>query len=98
MSSNPAMTGVPVVLRATVFAAGGSPKGVVNFMDGSVMLGMAAVAFDQTASLTVDLAPGEHMLSALYLGGDGFGVSTSAPVRQVIDNASVPARRRAARP
>ena len=98
VSSNPAMVGVRVVLRATVLAAGGSPKGVVNFMDGSSMLGMAAVGFDQTASLTIDLTPGEHMLSALYLGGDGFSVSTSAPVRQVIDNASVPTRRRAARP
>ena len=98
VSSNPAMVGVRVVLRATVLAAGGSPKGVVNFMDGSTMLGMAAVGFDQTASLLVDLAPGEHTLTALYLGGDGFSVSASAPVRQVIDSTSVPTRRRAAKP
>ncbi len=98
VSSNPAMVGVPVVLRATVLAAGGSPKGVVTFMDGSVMLGMANVGFDQTASLLVDLAPGEHRLSALYLGGDGFSVSASAPIRQVIDSTPVPTRRRASRP
>jgi hypothetical protein len=99
VSSNPAMVGVPVVLRATVLAAGGSPKGVVNFMDGSTMLGMAAVGFDQTASLLVDLAPGQHTLTALYQGGDGFSVSASAPVQQQInDSTPVPARRRASRP
>jgi hypothetical protein len=84
---------------ATVLAAGGSPKGVVNFMDGSTMPGMAAVGFDQTASLLVDLAPGEHTLTALYQGGDGFSVSASAPVRQQInDSTPVPPRRRASRP
>jgi len=98
VSTNRAMVGVPVVLRATVLAAGGSPKGVVNFMDGSTMLGMAAVGFDQTASFTVALSPGEHTLIALYLGGDGFGVSTSATVTQQINDASVPTRRHASRP
>jgi hypothetical protein len=68
-------------------------------MDGSTMPGMAAVGFDQTASLLVDLAPGEHTLTALYQGGDGFSVSASAPVRQQInDSTPVPPRRRASRP
>jgi trimeric autotransporter adhesin len=89
VSSNPAMAGAPVVLRATVLASSGPPQGAVNFMDGSSMLGVANVGSDQTASLTVDtLAPGVHMLTALYLGEGGFSVSTSAPIEQQIESSS----------
>jgi hypothetical protein len=89
-SSNPSLAGTPLLLHATVLAAGSSPKGAVNFMDGSRMLGMANVGFDQTASLSVDLTPGEHTLTALYLGGDGFSVSTSAPIKQQINASCAP--------
>ncbi|HXH39557.1 MAG TPA: Ig-like domain-containing protein, partial [Thermoanaerobaculia bacterium] len=86
VSSNPAVAGVPVVLRAMVMAAGRPPQGTVTFMDGSSVLGVADLGSDQSASLTVNtFTPGVHMLTALYLGGTGLGASNSAPIEQQIE-------------
>ena len=85
VSANPAAAGMPVVLHATVVAPYGSPQGSVAFMDGSEALGYANVDSDRTATLTVTtLTPGSHMLTASYLGGTGFTVSTSAALEQKI--------------
>jgi hypothetical protein len=85
VSPNPAMAGTPVVLRATVYAASGSPLGTVTFMDGLKPLGDANVGSDQTASFpTETLTTGLHSLSALYLGADGFSASSSTPFEQLI--------------
>jgi len=99
VSRNPATVDTAIALRATVQAAIGSAQGTVTFMDGPRLLGAANVGSDQVASLTVsNLTPGEHTFIALYLGGEGFSASTSAPIKQQIDQteAPVPGRRRTA--
>jgi hypothetical protein len=90
VSANPAPAGAPLLLRATVVAPYAAPQGMVNFMDGSQLLGSSNVAPDQTASLMIDtLSPGTHNLTALYLGAGGFDTSSSAAiVQQIAANAA----------
>jgi hypothetical protein len=87
-SLHSAKAGAPIILRASVVAASGSPQGVVNFLEGSTLLGTAAVEADQTASLTLTtLAAGDHRLTAFYVGAGRFSASTSATFEQHIDAA-----------
>lgn len=79
-NANPATTGSPVVLTATVTAAAGSaqPTGTIVFMNGSSLLGSASLA-GGSASLTVSTLPlGSQSLSAAYSGDINFQPSNGA--------------------
>jgi hypothetical protein len=78
-SSNPATSGTPVTLTATVGGAGGTPTGIVTFKDGAITLGTGTLNGSGQATLNVSsFAGGNHSLSAVY-GGDGnFVASTSS--------------------
>jgi len=76
-SSNPASRSQPVTLYADANAA--RPGGTVTFMDGTSVLGAAAVA-DGAASLVVSLAPGVHRITAVN-SADG---KVSPPLFQVV--------------
>jgi hypothetical protein len=87
-SLHSAKAGAPITLRATVVSFGGSPQGIVNFLEGSTLLGTANVESDQIASLTLTtLTAGDHSLTAFYVGGGRFSASTSAALDQHIDAA-----------
>ena len=54
----------------------GSPKGVVQFLDGTDLLGTSSV-INGVASFTVNLSHGIHGLQAVYLGDNGFAATSS---------------------
>jgi hypothetical protein len=82
-----AVVGQAVTFTATVTAVApgaGTPTGMVIFLDGSTVLGTAAVGADGTATLTTRFAAaGGHAVTAVY-GGDGaFAGSAQAVTEQV---------------
>ncbi|MDB5336030.1 MAG: Cadherin domain protein, partial [Planctomycetaceae bacterium] len=67
------------------------PAGMVQFLDGTTVLQTVQVV-DRTASYTTSLGLGQHTLTAVYLGDDGFQASSnavSATVKPVDDFAPV---------
>jgi hypothetical protein len=76
-------SGQPLILTATVSPAGAT--GQVQFFDGSSLLATVTLT-NGFASFTITstLSPGNHTLSATYLGDANFNPSTSSPVLQVV--------------
>ena len=82
----------PVMLSATVSGSGAgglAPTGVITFMDGSTVIGSAAVtmasASSSSATLTTSsLAAGVHPIAAVFTGVNGFGASTSSTIMQTV--------------
>src|SRR6185437_10617602 len=66
------------------------PTGSVTFLDGSTVLGSAALNSSGTASFTVSsLAAGSHLLTASY-GGDGTSpAGSSAPLDVAVSPATL---------
>jgi hypothetical protein len=77
--------GQAVTFTATVAAASGLPTGLVTFLEGTTVLGTAALnAQDQATFTTVLLGIGSHTLTAVY-GGDANCIgSTSLGVVQTV--------------
>ncbi|WP_460343857.1 DUF4082 domain-containing protein [Actinoallomurus acanthiterrae] len=75
-NNNPARTGEPVTLTATVQQNSGTltPQGNVAFKDGNTVIGTAFFrSTTQPATLTTStLTAGQHNLTAVYLGGTTF--------------------------
>jgi hypothetical protein len=86
-SANPSAFGQVVTFTATVSAPTRTPTGTVIFYDGSTQLGSAGLA-NLSASISVSLALGSHPITAAYQGARTFGASTSAPVNQVVNQAT----------
>ncbi len=71
----------PLTLTATVASNGTALSGTVQFLDGSSLLGTAAVGVGGVATLTVNtLTPGVHILLAIYKGDSNHLTSTSNPL------------------
>ncbi|GAA3798983.1 hypothetical protein GCM10022226_17960 [Sphaerisporangium flaviroseum] len=94
-SPNPSPAGRPVTFTAVVKAVTGTvvPQGDVVFQDGETDLGTGRLDDAGAATFTTSgLAPGQHQISAVYLGGSTavyeawvpFGPSTSATLTQTI--------------
>jgi hypothetical protein len=78
-SPNPATTGSPVTLTATVTGTGLTPTGTVTFYAGSVLLGSAVLNSNGVATFaTSSLATGQDSVTASY-GGDANYVAANAP-------------------
>ncbi|MDT4892308.1 MAG: hypothetical protein QOE97_1343 [Pseudonocardiales bacterium] len=83
---NPAAYGAPVTFTATVTAvapATGRPSGVVQFYEGSVLLGASSLAgtVANTAAATfvsTSLTPGSHSVRAVYVGNFNFAGATAS--------------------
>ena len=95
-SANPALLGKSITLTAVVqFGAQGpgSLLGTVTFLDGTAVLGMAAVQDSNgtfAATLTTSaLVQGRQTLSATYNGNDDFSVSSSATLVEIVDNSQI---------
>ncbi|MEU7831190.1 ice-binding family protein [Nonomuraea sp. NPDC049129] len=95
-SPNPSAAGQPVTFTATVAWVSGSqtPFGEVVFKEGSTFLGSVFLNTSTGRAMftTSSLAPGQHRIVAVYLGGDVFdhealihlAPSTSGPVNQTV--------------
>jgi hypothetical protein len=85
---NPAVSGQPVTLTATVAAAAGTPAGTVTFQDGGRTLGSSPVNATGQATLSVALGAGSHSLTASFVGTSAFAASTSAALTGVVNRAA----------
>jgi Bacterial Ig-like domain (group 3)/Autotransporter beta-domain len=84
-SPNPASSGTPVTLTATVTGAGATPTGTVTFRDGATAIGNATVDGGGHAVLvTSSLSNGSHSISAAYGGDPTYAASTSSTTALVI--------------
>jgi hypothetical protein len=84
-SPNPSIAGQAVIFTAIVSPS--SSTGSVQFLDGSTVIGTAALA-NGTASLTAALAVGTHSVTAVYSGDANYNGATSAAVVQTVNKAA----------
>jgi Bacterial Ig-like domain (group 3)/FG-GAP-like repeat/FG-GAP repeat len=87
-SPNPAFTGQPVTLMATVVPAPfGTPKGTVSFFNGNTLVGTGTVDVSGVASFTTSSLPaGSLSLTAVYSGNYGSAGSTSASQNMTVNS------------
>jgi Ca2+-binding RTX toxin-like protein len=90
-SLNPSTFGDNVTFTATVSSSGGTPTGNVDFLDGMMSIGSAALNGSGQASVsTSTLSVGNHNITAVYqgasvgVGGGGYGGSSSSPLVQTV--------------
>jgi hypothetical protein len=87
-STATAVFGQTVSLTVTVTSQAGVPTGTVTFLDGTTVLGTAAVDSGGQATFAVALGVGSHALTASFAGTSGFAGSTSAAVTETVNRAS----------
>ena len=88
-SANPAVSGQPVTLTATVTASAATPTGTVVFNDGAMTLGSGTLDGSGHATLATSmLGVGSHTITAGYGGAVGFMASTSPLLSQVVGKAA----------
>jgi hypothetical protein len=88
---NPAVTGRPVVLTATVVVvapAAGTPTGTVTFLDGPTPLGTVPLTAGHATLTVKTLAVATHALTASYDGDGNVAPSTSTAATQTINLAT----------
>lgn len=84
-STNPVSAGGNVVFAAMVQGQHGTVAGEVRFRDGDTVMGTAALDSGGRAALSVlMMAPGEHAITAVYVGSENSAGSTSDVVSQVV--------------
>lgn len=89
-SANPTVYGQAATLSSTVTSLSGSgtPTGSITFDDGTSSVGSASLSNGQAALTLSSLGVGSHSLTAVYSGDANFLGSTSAPLSQVVNQAS----------
>lgn len=86
---NPAVVTAAVALRVSASATVGTPSGTVSFLDGTTLLGTAALNATGVATITnQQLAPGAHALTAQYAGDAANAAGSSNTVNETIEQAS----------
>lgn len=89
-SLNPAGMGAQVLFTANASSNGGTPGGVITFLDGSTTLGSATLNAAGIASFsTASLAIGSHPITAAYAGDPYDSAATSAPLQQQVEAATI---------
>jgi hypothetical protein len=89
VSPNPAASGTPVTLTATVVGGGGTPTGTVSFRDNGSVIGTVSLNGSGVAALvTSSLAAGSHSVIATYNGDTTFAASSSSPTTLINGGAS----------
>src|SRR5260370_26627737 len=82
---NPSIYGQNIVFTAQLTSSQGVPTGTVQFTDGSVVLGTAAVSGTGAALITLNaLSIGSHPISAVYQPTGSFN-ATMATLAQTVD-------------
>lgn len=95
-SPNPSTPGESVTLTATVTsAAPGGPTGEVAFKNGTTTVGTATLSAGKATLATTKLPVGSDSLTATYDGNSLNARSTSAPIIQVVNEASIPLNQKA---
>ncbi|MFY9226455.1 MAG: FG-GAP-like repeat-containing protein [Blastocatellia bacterium] len=87
-SLNPSTLGQNVTFTATVTVNSpgvGTPSGLVNFFDGSTMIGSGTLSAGVATFSTSTLSLGTHPITAQYLGDINFTDSTSATLNQMVN-------------
>ncbi len=88
-SPNPSTVNQTVTFTATVTTSGtGQPTGTVAFMEGTTLLGIAALSAGHATFTTAALTAATHMITARYEGDTTFAPSTSTPQSQVVNKDS----------
>src|SRR5262249_14610224 len=90
-SVNPSVYGQSVTFTATVTAGAGlgTPTGTVTFKDGGTAIGSGTLdAMGHATFTTTTLTVGSHSITAMYLGNTNLAPSTSAPLIQIVGQAS----------
>jgi hypothetical protein len=89
-NANPAIMGQSLTFTANVVLTGqstGTPTGVVNFLDGGMVLGSGTLNTSGVASFsTSSLAPGSHRITASYAGDGTSAASVSAAITEVVSS------------
>jgi hypothetical protein len=83
-SFNPAPAGRAVTFTATVASTNATPDGIVNYLDGTTLLGTAQLSGGTGNYTTASLGVGTHAITAMYAGSAQFAASTSSVLEQVI--------------
>jgi hypothetical protein len=87
-SANPSVAGKSDTLTVSITSNGGVPTGVVTFMDGTTVLGTAALNAQGVASFTVpSFSTGTHQITAVY-GGDNNNLGTTPALTLVVQQAT----------
>jgi hypothetical protein len=86
-SAPTAVFGQTELLTATVSSQAGVPTGTVTFLDGSTVVGTAAVDAAGHATLAVSLGVGSHTLTASFVGTGGFTGSLATDVTETVNPA-----------
>ncbi len=80
-SSSSSVYGQSLTFTASVTSDGGAATGTVAFLDGGVNLGSAQLNANQVATFTTDkLSPGNHAITAHYLGNGSANASVTTPL------------------
>ncbi|MGA7155463.1 MAG: Ig-like domain repeat protein [Acidobacteriaceae bacterium] len=90
-SASPSTVGVGVTFTATATGGTPAPTGLVEFVDGTAVLGSASVGSNGSSSLSTSaLAFGVHSIAAIYEGDVDHAASTSAVLTEkIVETASV---------
>lgn len=92
-SANPAATGQSVMFTASVGGTYAMPSGMVIFLDGSSVLGTAAMNSAGVATLnTIWFGAGSHSVTASYAGNVDSAASVSAAVVETVNPAVIQAQ------
>jgi uncharacterized protein (TIGR03437 family) len=83
-SRYPSLPGQAVTFTATVTGEGAGPTGTVQFTDGSLTLGSAALVGGQASVTSTPTTPGVHDIVAAY-AGDGTYAASSGRFGQRVD-------------
>ena len=84
-SASPVVEGSPVTFTATVTSSDSStPVGSVEFFDGDTSLGVVALDGGSATITTTSLTPGDHDITAVYLGGPGYSASPPTGLTQIV--------------
>ena len=87
---NPANVGQTITFTATVTGDGGTPTGLVTFLEGDTVLGTGTLAGGVATFSTAALAAGTHIITARYEGDDNFGISLDDVTVEVLETTDIP--------
>jgi hypothetical protein len=69
------LTQQPITFTATMTSSAGTPAGQVSFYDGGILLGTVPLNAAGVSSWTSSFTAGPHLITAAYLGAEGFATS-----------------------
>ena len=78
---NPAPSGAAITLTATVPVAA---TGTISFYEGTTLLGTGPVSNGTASIATTSLAPGTHLITAVYSGDANYTMATATGLSEVV--------------